>query len=178
MRVFCLAWVFCLLACISLPIHAYGVSVVLEQKRFADFSYVSYGYSSLFRQGRDGFHWFDLNFANYDYFTAQEAGKGAAIGSAYRYTHRLRWARHFKPIVIAEAGITQLRRNQRQRIDAANQYAGRLVDRQDIEYTLGVGTGYLWEIRGFLLMSGLKFAYSNTYAQSHLAPFFIFSFNF
>lgn len=177
MRVFCLGLV-CLVACLASPAYAYGIAFALEQKRFTDFNYVAYGYASLFRQDRDGFHWLDLTFANYDYFLAEEAGRGEAIGSAYRYTHRLRWARYFKPMIITDIGITQLNRNQRQRVDAANQYAGRLGARQDIEYTLGFGLGYLWEIRSFLVMTGLKTSYSNIFEQSHLVPFLTFAFDF
>ncbi len=171
---------FCLFLFLFLPnrVLAYGVSVILEQKEAKGFSSLGYGYSSLFRQGRDNFHWLDLTFAEYDYHIKDEVGSAEEIGSVYRFARRLRWARYFKPLVITEVGIVRLELNARRQVSSANEFVGSLPARSTTDYRAALGAGYLWETGSVVWMLGAKAGYIHSFRMRYLGTLFQVSFEF
>lgn len=156
--------------------QAYGVSFILTQPNYAKFGYNGYAYSSLFPQGRDNFHWLDLTYADYDYVLSNERGQAQEIGTLYRFSHRLRWSRHFKPHIFTGFGAIQLTRTGRIRVNDNNVLITELPKEQIVHYRIFGGVGYLWGIKNMLLGVTVDYGYDHGYAQSFLAPSVLFSF--
>lgn len=159
----------------STQAHSIGFSLVVSNPRYSQFDAVSYSYSTMFQQGRDGFHWLDLSYSDYDYVLPTERGRTAAIGTAYRFSQRLRWTRHFKPFLFSGGSINQLTKTNRIRVGENHSLIGRLDSREDTHYVISLGGGYLWQRGNLVIGLSLDYAYDNGYKDSFWAPVLIFS---
>ncbi len=168
---FCTLWLLCL------PTHIYGIgfSLVLSNPHYSQFDLVSSSYSTLFQQGRDGFHWLDLSYSDYDYVTPTERGATKSVGTSYRFSQRLRWARHFKPFLFAGGSINQLTKTNRIRVGEDHSFIGHLDRRKDTHYVAFLGAGYLWQKGDLVIGFSLDYAYDNGYLDSFWAPVFLIS---
>ena len=100
-------------------------------------------------------------------------GIAAAGRSPIDTPRRLRWARYFKPIVLTEGGFIQNTFNRRQRIDQQNNLIRALPNQQQLDWQLGVGVGYHWEINLVDISIGLKYVYHSGFNDFFAAPFFV-----
>lgn len=167
----------CLPSFLFLPsvASAYSPSFALEQKSYSGFTENGYAYSSLFRSGRDGFHWLDLGYTQAQYLTDDEIGNSASYTSVYRFVHRQRWHRFFKPAIVAGAGLS--RRNLTNRYAVRdNLLRGRLSDRTRTEALLSFGAGYLWEVRQVVVGVSMSYGYDFGYGEDFVVPAFFFSY--
>lgn len=155
----------CSLLLLSSNAFCYSLSFMVEQRVYPNFTEHAYSYSSLFRQGRDNFHWLDLSYASNDYVIKNEIGHADTIGSSYRFVQRQRWGRNFKPAVFVGAGLYRRNLTDRRMINANNFILGELPSDNRVGFNLNLGGGYLWEIKNFLLGFSLSVGYDFAYAD-------------
>ena len=177
MRIFPTLFVLAMASLLATEAQAYSISFLLEKRSFISFEENSYSYSSMFRQGRDNFHWIDLSYSNYDYVLKDEQGRAQSIGSFYRFANRRRWARYFKPAVFTGIGFSHRNLSKRQSISTDNIIIGDLDEATKNEFTATVGVGYLWEIKRSLVGISFSYGYDFGYERAFYAPAFIFSFD-
>ena len=156
-------------------VHAYVPSLSFEQKYYKKFHDTSYAYSSLFRSGRDNFHWLDISYGNGEYLLDNEIGRVDTYGSSYRFANRQRWHRFFKPVVFVGAGVYRRTFTDRQQV-AQNILQGDLDNRVSNDLALLVGGGYLWEIKSFLIGFSISYGYDFGYAGGFYSPAIFFSY--
>lgn len=157
--------------------NAYGLAVAIEQRNYRGFYQNLFSYSSMFRQGRDYFHWVDLSYSSYDYLLQFEKGNSDSVGTSYRFAHRQRWGRYFKPLILVGAGLSFNKLSDRVAISEDNVLAGALPNKNATEFNLLLGTGYLWEIKGALISMSLNYGYDFGHREPFYSPSLIFSFD-
>lgn len=155
--------------------HAYTPSLSFDHKYYKSFQSTSYAYSSLFRSGRDNFHWLDISYGGGEYSLDNEIGRVNTYGSSYRFAHRQRWHRFFKPAIFVGAGVYHRTFTDRQQI-AQNIIQGDLDNRVSNDLVLLAGGGYLWEIKSFLIGFSISYGYDFGYAGGFYSPAIFFSY--
>ncbi|MBE8182072.1 MAG: hypothetical protein HAW61_00945, partial [Candidatus Portiera sp.] len=88
-----------------LSANAYAPSGTLEYRFHNGFSEPIYAYSSLFRTGRDNFHWLDFAYSETNYQLDDEVGRAMGYSSIYKFAQRQRWHRFFKPAIFVGVGL-------------------------------------------------------------------------
>ena len=156
--------------------HAYGISLVLGKPAYHHFDQTYYAYSSLFKQGRDRFHWLDFAYSDYSYVLPHERGHADSLGTLYRFSYRLRWARHFKPFLSLGAGALQVKKTERLRIGGDHNLLGHLDATEDMHYLIFGGGGYLWENRNMIIGFSIDYGHDNGHKQNFWTPVFLLSF--
>ena len=177
MRIFTTLFVLITASLLTTEVQAYSISFAFEKRSFISFEENVYSYSSMFRQGRDNFHWIDLSYTNSDYALKDEQGRAESIGSFYRFANRRRWARYFKPAVFAGIGFSHRNLSERERVSADNIVIGDLNDATKSEFATTLGIGYLWEIKRSLVGISFAYGYDFGYKRTFYVPALIFSFD-
>ena len=156
-------------------VHAYAPSLSFEHKYYKRFQDTSYAYSSLFRSGRDNFHWLDISYGSGEYSLDNEIGRVDTYGSSYRFAHRQRWHRFFKPAIFAGAGVYRRTFTDREYV-VQNIIQGDLDNRVSNDLVLMAGGGYLWEVKSFLIGFSISYGYDFGYASGFYSPAIFFSY--